>query len=252
MAYRRTYRNPPIVEAVCEFRFVTDPDNWDLTFPGKLHSELQKAYPGKPRSQQIFHTEFQEQPEEGPSVKSRVETRVNFTTKDGQKLVSVGSDVLSVSGLAPYEGWEKFEPRIREAFNVYVGVVKPSAVRRVGVRYINKIGIPRDDRGATLELPEYFRCGPASIGELPPIVRSLFMRIEHAYEDEAKLVLTFGTAKSAEGTQGFLLDLDVVSEPETNLGLESALPWVQKLRDREREAFEALITDETRKLFDAE
>ena len=142
MAQRRIYRNPPIVEAVCEFRFVTDLDEWDLTFPGKLHSELREAYPGKPRSQEIFHTEFPGQRREGSSLASRTEIRVQFTTEDGQKLVSFGPDVLSVNGLAPYEGWEEFEPRIQEAFEVYVGVVKPSAIRRIGVRYINKIGIP--------------------------------------------------------------------------------------------------------------
>lgn len=45
---RRKYKNPPIVEALCEFRFVPS-DEWNLTVPGLIFQELKHVYDGKPR-----------------------------------------------------------------------------------------------------------------------------------------------------------------------------------------------------------
>src|SRR4030081_3698259 len=47
---RRQYRNPPIEEALCEVRFVPDP-NWNLTLIGALREHLKDSYPGQPREQ---------------------------------------------------------------------------------------------------------------------------------------------------------------------------------------------------------
>jgi uncharacterized protein (TIGR04255 family) len=45
---RRTYKKPPIEEALCEFRFVSQ--EWDLTLPGRLYDEIKDEYPGKPKN----------------------------------------------------------------------------------------------------------------------------------------------------------------------------------------------------------
>lgn len=39
MRQPRRYSNPPIEEAVCEFRFLPA-EEWDLTMPGRLQSEI--------------------------------------------------------------------------------------------------------------------------------------------------------------------------------------------------------------------
>ena len=43
MQERRRYRNPPIEEALCEFRFKPGRD-WDLTIPGKLQAAIGEEY----------------------------------------------------------------------------------------------------------------------------------------------------------------------------------------------------------------
>ena len=52
MNQRRRYRNPPIEEALCEFRFLPGQE-WDLTIPGKLHVILGEEYNGKPQEQKL-------------------------------------------------------------------------------------------------------------------------------------------------------------------------------------------------------
>ena len=52
MTERRRYSNPPIEEALCEFHFAPG-DEWDLTIPGKLHTQLEQDYPAKPMRQVV-------------------------------------------------------------------------------------------------------------------------------------------------------------------------------------------------------
>lgn len=42
----RKYRNPPLIEALCEFQFVpTQP--WDLTIPGFFYEKVKNDFPAK-------------------------------------------------------------------------------------------------------------------------------------------------------------------------------------------------------------
>ena len=46
MHQHHRYKNPPIEEALCEFRFKPGQD-WDFTIPGKLQTEFGDEYTGK-------------------------------------------------------------------------------------------------------------------------------------------------------------------------------------------------------------
>jgi hypothetical protein len=62
-ALRKPYKNPPIEEALVEFRFVQSQE-WDLTIPGKLHQHaaIKDEYPGKPRHQKVLQAALQTAP----------------------------------------------------------------------------------------------------------------------------------------------------------------------------------------------
>ncbi|PWH17307.1 MAG: hypothetical protein DDG58_08195 [Ardenticatenia bacterium] len=50
----RKYRNPPVIEALCEFQF--DPtSSWDLTVPGLVYEQLRDTFPQK-RMTKVFRT----------------------------------------------------------------------------------------------------------------------------------------------------------------------------------------------------
>lgn len=254
MAERRRYRTPPIEEALCEFRFVPG-DEWDPTMPGKLHAKLDNAYPGKPTQQVLARVDVQLA--EGKPFRvqyQRDADKVQFHSEDGTRLVGVGEDTLSVHMLRPYQspergeraGWEEFRCRISTALGAYWTVAKPVGVRRVSVRYVNKIMMP-----SNAEVGDYLHCALPKIGSLPDSVLGLASRVEYCYEDGAHLVLSQGTAFDPSRQPAVLLDLDVIWESESRLSVDRALEMVQSLRDREREAFEAVITDKAREIFDA-
>jgi uncharacterized protein (TIGR04255 family) len=42
----KKYEKPPIIEAVCEFRF-SGKSKWDLTIPGLIYDSVKDEYPQK-------------------------------------------------------------------------------------------------------------------------------------------------------------------------------------------------------------
>lgn len=253
---RRRYRNPPIDEAVCEFHFRPGPD-WNLTIPGKLHSVLSTEYGGEPRHQQFVDVGVEIKSDEPSNLRyGQGLSKVLLFTEDRKRAVGVGPDVLSVHMLRPYQkpeapeesGWDEFRPRITKALAEYWDVADPAGVRRISVRYINRIVIPEP----VVRIEDYLRCAPPSIDGLPDHVNSYMSRTDYQHGDGTRLVLAQGTIFQPSGEIGFLLDIDVHWETTAVATMAQALAKTEALRDIERDAFETVITDSARKLFDAD
>ncbi|MCA9585831.1 MAG: TIGR04255 family protein [Myxococcales bacterium] len=247
MADRRKYKNPPIDEALCEFRFAPGQE-WDLTIPGRLHGAVKDEYAGKPRN--LFQAQLQVAGNAPPAVAwNQNVSMVQLTDVAGTHLLTVGPDLLSVHILRPYpeNGWEVFRPMIERAFEQYVAVAQPAGLMRLGIRYINRVEVPE----RTAKSDKYFKCLPAAVDGLPQNLQAFMHRAEYAYEDGVRLITTFATVDGPPDKSSFVLDLDVVLEAGESRPLGDALKLVDDLRQRERDAFEALITDELRRLFDA-
>ncbi len=254
MAERRRYRNPPVEEALCEFRF--DPSQeWDLTIPGKLQAALGDAYTGKPRHQMGMQALFQAQSGGATNLTfSQGLARVQLIDRSGKRIVAVGQDVLSIHMLRPYQdpaeqdkgGWDEFRRRIEQALHAYWKVAKPLGVRRVGVRYVNRIVVPSE----SCDPQRYILCAPRETTGLPVHMNRFVVRVESRYEDGVRLVVTCATLEDSPEPGAFLLDIDVIWETESAVGKPEAMAKTEDLRDRERQGFEALITDEARRLFD--
>ncbi len=250
---RHQYNNPPIQEALVEFRFEPSQE-WDLTMPGRLHAELAASYPGKPRQQNVVEASLVAREGQAPNFEVRDGLgKVQLVTDDASRLVAMGPDVLSVHMLQPYQrkaegsGWDEFRPRIVEALNGYWKVADPVGVQRIGLRYINKVAIPE----SSVEIGRYLRAAPPSVEGLPSQLRGFVARVEYTYDDEVRLVVSHATVDALEGQVAFLVDIDVIWKSEAAVGREKALDMADDLRVRERDVFEALITDEARRLFDA-
>ena len=181
--------------------------------------------------------------------------KTQLVTEDGKRQVGVGKDVLSVHMLPPYQdplfpeqsGWDEFLPRIEKALDAYWKVMQPKGVNRVGIRYINKIVIPQ----RAVRVEDFLKCALPEVRGLPELQTNFVSRVEYDYEDGVRLVLSQGGIVAPEAHVGFLLDLDVIWEATEGVARDEALAKVGDLRTREREAFEKVITDKARELFDA-
>jgi uncharacterized protein (TIGR04255 family) len=239
-ADRKSYRNPPIEEALVEFRF-TD-GTYDITVPGKLNELVKAEYPTT-REQRVQTV----QAVGGGAPTLHDEQRVQFVGADGRQLLLLGRDILGASTLKPYEGWSAFRPRIERGLGAYVEVTAARSIRRIGVRYVNRVVLPP----APVVLDDYFVSGPPRPAGLPKALNAFLSRTEHVYDDGAKLIYTFaGLPALEDGSSAVLVDLDVVSE--VAVAVDSAMTLLDELHAREGAAFETIITEKLREVFDAE
>lgn len=246
MPQGKQYNKPPIDEAVVEFLF--DPTReWDATVPGRLQAALANAYPGQPRTQMLFSL--------APQVLGTapripfapgVVSRTLLPSADGKRLIGISANLLTVHELEPYGGWDEFSGRVAEALHVYWNVHVPRGVRRIRVRYVNRIVIPV----AAVDLDDYFTSAPRLPGGGGPL-QNFITRVEQPYDDGSVAVMTFAPTRKGTTSQScaFVLDLDLLRSFGDPTDVQTTLAALETLRGRERDAFEAMITDRTRQLF---
>ncbi|NMO50921.1 TIGR04255 family protein [Actinoplanes sp. TBRC 11911] len=249
MAGRREYLKPPILEATFAAHFMAS-EHWGFSTPSVLFDRLKETYAVEPK--QISGSSFQIANDETEAEVAALRVVAQqpiyeFASKDSRRLIRVGRNDLTVHMLAPYEGWEGFRSDIKRALSAYIDVAAPAEVERIGIRYVNTIDLPPDP----VELNDYFNISvdvPESLGFR---VVNFFDRSESIIpENNIKLIQTF--ASKPGSTPAVLLDLDVIKEPaDIPATAGEILTRLDELRDLERMAFEAAITDHLREVFDA-
>ena len=244
----RVYPKPPLIEAVCEFRF--DPgQEWDWTVPGLFYDRVQEDFPLK-RERKNYEVAVGEGPsEDGPSVQGLMSSWLQFVREDKSALIQVGPDLLTVNHLRPYTDWPTFKAMIQRSFEEYQAVAKPKGFRRVGLRYINRLEIP----DPSVEIEEYVQAVPKIPDSLPQLFAKWAQQVVIPFEEKnGWLVLQTGSAREEESTEShpFMLDLDFRTLDPQQVSLETAMEWIETAHKVVEESFEACITEKSRALFE--
>jgi uncharacterized protein (TIGR04255 family) len=240
----RKYANPPIVEAVCEFR-LTPETRWDLTVPGLLYARLKESFPQK-EQRMIQEMELTQGPE-GLHQQIRTSERIIFFTEDKKMLVQVGPRLLVINVLKPYPHWEGFKPCIEMAWKSLQASVEVQGLERIGLRYINHIELPAQGG----ELAEYFEFYPFVGQRLPQQMVSFLAGVEFSYADDRDHCrVQFTPIPGSEGKSLFMLDIDYFLARPRAVEVVDALAWVEEAHDRAEEVFEGCITDKLREMFE--
>jgi len=173
--------------------------------------------------------------------------RLQFLQEDEQALIMVGKDVLSVSRLKPYLGWEAFLPLILEVFEAYKEITTPTGFLRLGLRYINQINF-KEER---LKLEDFFNFYPYMGKQLPQDHGAFITGIQLAYEDgRDALRLQFASAETAPGFRlSLILDLDYFSADSAKITVVDLEPWLNNAHARLGETFEGCLKDNARRFF---
>jgi len=241
----RKYQKPPIVEVVCEFRFIPS-EPWDLTVPGLVYGRMRKNFPIRRQVRKTEMLEVRDAAEIRPEI--RIQDWMRFLREDEKAFVQIGPDLIAVNHLEPYPTWEGFEPIVHQCFEEYSDTTKPKGVRRIGLRYINRIELASEQ----IELEDYFLIYPHVGPDLPQQFPVCIAGIEVPYQDgrdTLRLQLTSAEPK-APGNVAFLLDLDYFLARAEALEITSALEWVSDAHKVVQGAFEACLTDRLRKEFE--
>lgn len=240
----RKYLNPPVIEAVCEFRLTPD-SKWDLTVPGLIYEKVSKEFPNK-EQRLIQEVEITHGPQ-GIQQQLRTSERVLFLTNERKIFIQVGPHFLAINSLKPYPTWDGFKPWIEKAFNALVETVNVERLHRIGLRYINRIEIPSQ----SVKLEDYFEFYPFLGNKLPQVMANFLIQSLIPFFDErdsCKVHLT-NAVSDKPGNISFLLDLDFFLAKPQVVSASQALEWVESAHHRVEELFEGCITERLREIF---
>lgn len=242
----RKYKNPPLLETVCEFRF--DPNSpWDLAIPGLLYEKLRTDFPNRKPTKK-----YESAVSAGPEpVQQQIQIKatdgLRFSRKDGLAHVQVSPQVLTVNHLKPYPTWEGFLPIIEQALRAYLEVADPPGFKRIGLRYINRI----DLHGTAVNLGDYFDLYPFvgnALGDYGPFFLGLKIPCEGGRD--ILNIQMLGLAPDRPDVITILLDLDysLVQSGQVKLGEQVA--WLNQAHTQIEENFGGCLKDTLREQFE--
>lgn len=239
------YRNPPIVEAICEFRFSKE-TKWDPTIPGSVYERIKEHFPAK--ENKIEQQLSLKADESGLSQNFVSTPRAVMFSQDRTSLVQVGQRLLSINHLKPYAGWENFRPKIKLAYDTIRNITDIEGIDRMALVYVDRIEIP----GTNIEMEDYFNFYPHLGSELPQTHVSFMVGCEFSYNDErdfCKLQLTAAMPTKKDHLASLLTTEYFLAKKKT-VSPDNALEWMEQAHAKVRELFKGSITEKLENLFE--
>jgi len=244
----RKYKNPPVVEALCEFQFIPN-QPWDMTIPGLMYEKIKTEFPDK---QEQIGINIQSRPTE-KGLEQKIEPaplKIQFFKKDKSALVQLAPNLLVINCLKPYPSWEEFKSLIIKKLEVYREITNPKGFKRIGLRYINIFEFNKPQ----IELKDYFRYYPPIPDTLPQNPSSFLTKVELPVEKgHAMLIISLRSAiPNKPDSLSILLDIDYAMVTPEHILIQDISNWLEKAHQKVEDAFEGCITDKARELFEGE
>lgn len=242
---KRKYKNPPIVEALCEIYFRGS--KWDQTIPGLFYEKIKAEFPNKSELKGV-NVHLQVKDGAPRTLATEAPLRQRFSAQNNSKMVQVGENLLVINQLQPYpNSFEDWKPKIFEMLTLYRDLVSPESIEKIGVRFINKIKIPETN----YPMEKYFQIYPKISTDLAAFHGDFLMRLKIPPPNQRhELLLTFSTTpKDEDGRDALLLDIYDVVNPASKDVFSEVKKVVDEAHSNVEHAFEKSISDEARNLF---
>jgi uncharacterized protein (TIGR04255 family) len=239
------YARPPITEAMLDVRFATEMGEKKLQ---TIVKRLKKSYPNS-QPLQTFNINIDTS---GGRVGLQQEVHgFRLANDDQTDVVVVMPNGITVARLAPYPGWPSLLERFEAVWEITHKAVLHDQVARLGVRTINRIDIPLEQRPAIM-LQNYLNFFP----QVPPI--STAAMVGFLMQVTKPTVVPVWTATITSTLIGpppiinhlsLLLDIDLFRTEGIPYRGDELLLAFDQIRSVKNEIFEQCITDESRRLF---
>ncbi|NOX43267.1 MAG: TIGR04255 family protein [Gammaproteobacteria bacterium] len=243
MAESRKLSNPPITEALIDIQ-VEPVTTLNKELVERAYSTFSKNFPEKRplRSGELI---FTLDVDKGPSSDTLDKGFVgyHFFNQEGGKLVQFRKDGFTFNKLHPYDNWESVCSEAKEFWSIYKNTISPKVIKRIAIRYINRIDIPL---GA--ELSEYFNGAPVIPAGIPASIEKFITRTTVKNSDidsSANITLAYeGVNKSEKAS--ILLDIDVYEVLKLDVK-EDGFLWdkFEEFHDFKNNIFFNSVTDKT-------
>lgn len=234
----RTYRNPPLLEAICDFHFSSS-QPWDWTIPGLFYEQIRNAFPFREQVATVTTTLDASQ----SRLVQQSQPKMQFISEDRNAVIQVAPHNLSIHQLPPYKGWMNFKASILKYWNTYTEVENHASLEEVELRYVNRIEFPFTD----IDLKEYFQVLPHIPEPIPQNFSSFLFNVELPYESpSSKLRVIFGSVVPENDNKlAFVLDLNMAGSNNIVISTQQISEWLETIHERIEAAFDAAFTDKT-------
>jgi len=228
----------PIVEAALDIRVVPSAQ-WDEI---SLQAELKKHFPDFPKVETIREARVQIVPP-GPPGKPAFEdigcVGLKFHSNDNLHIAQFNRGAFVFSRLTPYADWGKFSQEALRLWTIYCELLKPTEVRRIGLRFINRITIKQE----TVEFSDYYRYPPESLKELNwPLAGYLHHDVMRVPETPYSVNL-IKTVQNVHGEIGLILDIDVFMQSQFKYDELRIIECLEEMRWVKNKIFFNSITE---------
>jgi uncharacterized protein (TIGR04255 family) len=240
----RHYLKPPITEAILDLR-VTLPQGFSIDTLEEIHSQVRGNYPQKVP---IFAGSIEYQADQNIVNTSRSQHGFQFKSENSPYIFQAALGGFTCNHIAPYSSWEQFRSEAKRLWGIYKDICKPISVTRIGLRYINRIEIPK----LAIDFKDYLRVSPEIASDLPQGLSNFYMQLQIPQE-ELQCMLTINEAFIPPTTPTIIpviLDIDVFRVKDWDSNDNDIWRFIEQLRGLKNETFEKCITDETRRLFE--
>jgi uncharacterized protein (TIGR04255 family) len=242
----RTYKSPPIIEAVIAFRASPSLIEEDMA---ALRDEFSKEFPN---IQQRFQINFRAQPP-GKSAIDEVSSGYHLKDETALRQIIIDREDLSTCLLAPYPGWPHLEAfaikNLRRA-RTRIGYKK---ISRIGVRFQNRLDLDVNSEGI-VEITEYIKQSPENRkGDIPYNYEFFHHVTQYIADRQRRILVQIGSVEPAViGKASFMIDIDVSLMHDVPQNIEAIEAEIRIMRGIKNDVFERLITDKARLIFDRE
>lgn len=250
MSQRPHLPNAPITEAVLDI-LVDLPAGTRLAELAAMHRDIRDRYPNRRTRKRIEGTvNIQAEGQVQITTPPVTEDGYLFQSRDGTRIVMARLDGFSFHQLKPYGTWEALRDEAKEHWNRYVDIAHPESVKRIALRYINRMELPLPIR----DFKDYVRIGPdIEAAGVPQGVQNFFIRLEIPYPSGALAIITETTQPPEDPTTSGKLPLifDIDAIRAESFGPPFAEIWekFEELRQMKNDIFFSTITPLAEVLF---
>lgn len=232
-ATRKIYENPPLVEAVFEFFYITD--SWSPIILGAFYSEIKSRFPVISQNKGGFGISINGN---GLKIGSGNSEMTQFKNNQNDTIIQLTNNLLTVNKLPKYTGWESFLEIINFAIETLHKVVNVQQVNRIGIKIINKINI---ETHSLENFKKYFTIYPVLPEDKFSNIKTIQLNLEdELIEKEEVISITLSTLRKDQKMNApvlFQIYITKVSNVNPNYN-----DWLENSHKRLTETFENSLT----------
>jgi len=239
------YKHAPITEAIFDIKVEgSGVDNIERL--EEIHRKTQSEFPNvRKKSNYSGVITFKPDTQNVHTENKMLPLGFVYSNGDGSRQFQARLDGFTYNMLSPYTQWEDFSLNALQLWNIYEAVLRPTAITRIALRYINRIMLPIPFR----DFDDYFTSMPSIPKNLPQTFSGFFTQIKIPIIKENRFVILTHTIEEATSSKlPFIIDIDAFEL--NNIHPRELQDKFNELRVLKNEIFENCITDETRKLFE--